>query len=200
MGHPMNRALRWLWAAAAAGLFAAADVALVLKEPAAELIVEMKASETSRAKVFFHTGEGFTESDSVTRLIPADSVVHRLSFPLPAKPVHSIRFDPLEFSGVVQIRSLSIWKPDSNVELARLVSAKVAALSEIASLTRAGEALAFKPVDPAGDPQLLLPSEQPLRIEHAATDRFSLRNRGTTALFLMLALAAAAVALWWPKV
>jgi ABC-type multidrug transport system fused ATPase/permease subunit len=199
MGHPMNRASRWLWAAAVAGIFAAADVALVLEQPAAELIVEMRASENSHAKVFFDTGEGFTESDSVTRLIRADSVAHRLSFPLPAKPVHSIRFDPLEFSGVVQIRGLFIRKTASNVELARLDSARVEPLNEIASLTPGGDALEVKTAEPAGDPQLLIPLEQPLRIEHSAADLISPRNRGATAFFTTLALGAAAVALWWPK-
>jgi hypothetical protein len=200
MGHPMNRASRWLWAAASVGIFAAADVALVLTQPAAELTVDIRASETSRAKIFFDTGSGFTERDSVTRLALADSASRRISFPLPAKPVRSIRFDPLEVSGTVQIRSVAVRKPESNAELARLDLSKVVPLNEIALLTAGGEALEIKTVEPAGDPQLYIPLEKPLHVRHSAGDFFSVRNRLATALLLLLGLSGAAVALWWPKV
>lgn len=196
----MNRASRWLWAAASVGIFAAADVALVLTKPAAELTVDLQTSETSRAKVFFDTGSGFTERDSVTRLALADSASHRISFPLPAEPVRSIRFDPLEVSGTVQIRAVAVRKPESATELTRLDLSTVVPLNEIASLTPEGEALEIKTVEPAGDPQLCLLLEKPLHIRHSAGDFFSARNRGTTAFLLLLGLSGAAMALSWQKV
>ena len=175
-GHPMIHARRWLWVAGFVGFCAVADVFLIQERPAAELAVEMQGSETSQAKVFFDTGSGYNERESVSRLLPADSVAHRLFFPLPTKTVRSIRFDPSEVAGVVQIRSVTIQKPDSHDELAQFDLSKIAPLNEIESITQRAAALEVKTVDHAVDPQLLLPLQAPLTIHHSASEVFSRSN------------------------
>jgi hypothetical protein len=196
----MIRASPWLWVAGFVGFCAAADVFLIQERPAAELAVEMQGSEASQAKVFFDTGSGYNERESVSRFLPADSVTHRLFFPLPAKTVRSIRFDPSEVGGIVQIRSVTIQKPDSHTEVARFDLSKIAPLNEIESITQRAAALEVKTVDHAVDPQLLLPLQAPLTIYHSAGEVFSRSNLRAGIWFLLLAIGGAVAAKWWPKV
>ncbi len=189
--------LRWFLPVAVTGFLACADALLVEERPSAELAIEMQSSAASQAKVYFDTGAGFNESESETRSIPADSTDHLLLFPLPAKTVRSIRFDPLEISGVVRIHAITIQKPDSHTRLRDLDLLKVTALNEIQAIGPQSSGLEVKIVDQARDPQLLLPVQRPLRIHHSAADFLSRRNLQTLAFFLLFALASVGLAYWW---
>ena len=193
----MRRLPRWLLPVAVAGFLACTDAVLVEERPSAELAIEMQSNAASQAKVFFDTGAGFNERESETRPIPADSSDHTLLFPLPAKAVRSIRFDPLEVSGGVRIHTITIQKPDSHARLRHLDLSKVGALNEIQTIAPGPAGLEVKIIDYARDPQLLLPVEKPFRIHHSAADFLSRRNLETLTLFLLFGLGAGALAWWW---
>jgi hypothetical protein len=190
----MIRIARWPSALVLFGLALTVDLAQISQRPAAELVVEMQASESSQAKVFYDTGAGFNEVESATRSIPADNAIHRLLFPLPTKPVRSIRFDPLEVTGLVQIRAVFIEKSDSDILLLQLDTSKIAPANEIRSVTARADGLEVAIVENARDPQLLLPIDRPLVFHHSADELFSRHNlRKTAVLFLLAAVAAAVI-------
>jgi hypothetical protein len=193
----MRRLPRWLLPIAVTGFLACTDAVLVEKRPSAELAIEMQSNAASQAKVFFDTGAGFNERESESRSIPADLSDHTLLFPLPAKAVRSIRFDPLEISGVVRIHAIAIQKPDSHARLRQMDLSRVEALNEIQNIASGPAGLEVKIIDYARDPQLLLPVEKPFRIHHSAGEFLSRRNLETLTLFLLFGLAAGALAWWW---
>jgi hypothetical protein len=186
---------RWLVAPAFFAAAVGANIFLIQERPAAELVMEMQTSEGSQAKVFFDTGAGYNERESATRPIPADATLHQLRFPLPSKPVRSVRFDPLEIGGRVQIRRVLIQSPDSHRRLAELDPAKIASLNEIASITRRSDRVEVAIVESARDPQLLLPIDHQLAFHHSADELFARQNARTTAILLLLAACAAGIAL-----
>jgi hypothetical protein len=196
----MRPAVRWLLPVALAGFFLGLDVVLVEQGPASELAVEMQSSEASQAKVYFDTGSGFNERESATQSVPADSASHLLLFPLPEKAVRSIRFDPLEIGGVVQIRAAAIQKPHSRARVRELDLTKIVALNEIQSLAPKPAGLEIKIAEQARDPQLLLPLPKSVRVHHSTADFLTRHNSGVTGVFLALVLVAIGIAKWWDYV
>ena len=66
------------------------------RRPAAELVIEMRASVPSQAEVYFDTGRGFNEAESAVQVVLADPIGQQLFFSMPTKTIRSIRFDPLD--------------------------------------------------------------------------------------------------------
>lgn len=192
-------ARKWPLAVAALALAIAADLVLIAHNPAAELAVELQGGQLRQARVFFDTGSGFNDLESVTRPVAPDSAYHRLFFPIPAKPVHAVRFDPIGVTGVVRIRSLSIQKPDSHDQLIQLEALKTSPLNEIAAIKADGLVAEITVVDQAGDPQLLLPVTA-LIIQHSPGEFFSRRNLLIVTFFLFLATLVLSVKVWWAQI
>src|SRR4051794_9454380 len=91
---------------AVAGLTALAvihNTSLINQQPAAELVIKMKSTVASHAEAFFDTGHGFNEAESWARNVSLAPDEQVLFFPIPAKTVYSIRFDPLQVPGTVEI-------------------------------------------------------------------------------------------------
>ena len=191
----MIRIRRWLVLPAFFAAAVAADIFLIEERPAAELVVEMQTSEGSQAQVFFDTGAGYNERESATCPILADATLHQLRFPLPLKPVRSLRFDPLAIGGTIQIRRVIIQSPDSHRRLAELDPAKIAPLNQIASITRRADRVEAVTIESARDPQLLLPIDHQLAFHHSANELFAPQNARTTAILLLIAACAAGIAL-----
>jgi hypothetical protein len=192
-------ARQWPFAIAALGLVVAADVVVIEHTPAAELAVEMQAGQISQARVFFDTGSGFNDPESVTRPVVADSAFHRLFFPLPAKPVRAVRLDLLGITGLIRIRSLAIQKPASHDPLAQLDPLKISSRNEGISIKGDGPVAAITVADQARHPQLLLPVTA-LVIQHSPDEFFSRRNLLIVAFLLLLATLVLTVKVWWPKI
>lgn len=182
-----------------AALALGTDVLLIREQPAAELVIEMQSSEASQAKVYFDTGAGFNERESSTHSILADAAVHRLAFPLPSKPVRSIRFDPLELTGAVQIRGVVVERPGTHVRLTALDSSRIIALNEIATISSHAGWTDVTIVEDARDPQLLLPINAPLEFSHSAAELFSRRNLRTVTVLLAFAGVLGIVIIRRPK-
>src|SRR5947207_14687526 len=192
-------ARKWPLAVVTLALVVAADLVLIEHNPAAELAVEIQGGQLRQASVFFDTGSGFNDLESVTRPVAADSAYHRLFFPIPAKPVRAVRFDPLGVTGVVRIRSLSSQKPDSHEQLIQLEALKISPLNEIAAIKADGLVAELTVVDQAGSPQLLFPVTA-LIIQHSPGEFFSLHNLLIVTFFLLLATLVLSVKVWWAQI
>ena len=173
---------------------------VVQRHPATTLTIDMRSNVTSHATVFFDTGQGFNESESVLRWVTGDQDSHRLVFPFPTKTVRSIRFDPLEISGVVDIRSAVIERPRSHEIIRRLDVTRFSPLNEIASISPRDGAAQVTIMDGANDPQLLLPVETAVTAYYSAAQLFSWKVLRLDALFLLAALGLFAAVRYreWP--
>jgi len=74
-----------------------------------ELHIDMKASVTAIAKVYYNTGKGFNEKDTSLYKIRGDRQYQTLYFSVPQKQVFNIRFDPLDRDGKITIRKVSLF-------------------------------------------------------------------------------------------
>ncbi|HWR39069.1 MAG TPA: hypothetical protein VN611_06185 [Patescibacteria group bacterium] len=69
--------------------------------------LQLETSEMGIGQVYFDTGEGFNERESVSfHLRPAPETMYTL--PLPSKPIRSIRIDPMERPGYFHIQALTL--------------------------------------------------------------------------------------------
>jgi len=70
-------------------------------------VIEIESSASGTSQVFFNVGNGYNEIDSIAWSIRAGAF-QRYSFPLPALPIKSIRFDPINVASVVNIKNIGI--------------------------------------------------------------------------------------------
>jgi hypothetical protein len=198
------RILRWVFVAGFVILVATRNVALVQERPAAELVIEMRASVPSQARAYFDTGRGFTEVESAAQVVSDAPSAQRLFFPLPMKTIRSIRFDPLETAGTVRISDALIQRPRTHVLMQRLDLSKIAPGNEIASLVSRNGNLEAVTDRWSTDSQLLLPWDVPLTIRHSAQQVFSGRFFRLNAIWLvfgiLLLLADHWRSCWWASV
>ncbi|MEY2482611.1 MAG: hypothetical protein QOK24_1139 [Verrucomicrobiota bacterium] len=167
---------------------------VVQRHPAATLTIDMQSSVTSHAKVFFDTGEGFTESDSVLHWVIGGRDSHRLVFPFPARTVRNIRFDPIETTGVVEVRSAVIERPRSHEVIRKFDLARISPLNQVASISLQDGTLRVTTVGDANDSQLLLPVETPVTAYYSAAQLLSWKVLRLDALWLLAALGLGAAA------
>jgi hypothetical protein len=182
------RILRWVFVAGFVVLVATRNVALVQERPAAELVIEMRASVPSQAKVYFDTGRGFTEVDSAAQVVSDAPSAQRFFFPLPTKTIRAIRFDPLETAGTVRISAALIQRPRTHVLMQRLDLSKIAPGNGIASLVSRDGNLEAVTDRRSTDSQLLLPWDVPLTIRHSAQQVFSGRFFRLNAIWLVFGI------------
>jgi hypothetical protein len=160
---------------------------VVQRHPAATLTIEMQSSVTSHAKVFFDTGKGLNESESDRREVTGDRESHRLYFPFPAKTVRSIRFDPIEAAGIVELRSAVVERPSHEI-VRRFDVTRISPLNQIASLSVQDKIARVVTTEEANDPQLLLPLDTPVTAYYSAAQLFSWSVLRQDALWLLGAL------------
>jgi hypothetical protein len=171
---------------------------VVQRHPAATLTIDMQSTVTSHAKVFFDTGQGFNESESDQRWVTTDRDSHLLVFPFPAKTVRRIRFDPIETTGVVEIRSAVIERPDSHEVIRNFELARISALNQVASISVQDATARVTTVAEANDPQLLLPVETPITAYYSAAQILSWKVLRLDALWLLVALGVAVAVRYRP--
>ena len=184
----------WVTIASLLVFIGTVNTLVVQRHPAATLTIDMQSSVTSHAKVFFDTGEGFTESDSVLHWVIGDRDSHRLVFPFPAKTVRNIRFDPIETTGVVEVRSAVIERPRSHEVIRKFDLARISPLNQVASISLQDGTLRVTTVEDANDSQLLLPVETPVTAYYSAAQLLSWKVLRLDALWLLAALGLGAAA------
>jgi len=72
------------------------------------LEAELRASQAAVCQVYYDVGRGVSEQDSARQLIPGGNQTVRLSLPLPEGRYRSLRLDPLDRSGSVELGDLCI--------------------------------------------------------------------------------------------
>lgn len=174
------------------------NTVIVQRHPAATLTIDMQSSVTSHAKVFFDTGEGFTEPESDLRWVIGDGSPHRLYFPFPAKTVRNIRFDPIETAGVVEVRSVVIERPRSHEVIRKFDLTRIAPLNQIASISLLDGRARVTTAEDANDSQVLLPVDTPVTAYYSAAQLFSWNVLRLDALWLLAALGLIAAARYQP--
>lgn len=98
-----------------------------------EIQIEMKASVTATAKVYYDTGKGFDEKSASSYKIKAGQQYQSLLFSVPKKPVINIRFDPLDRPGKFAIRKVSLFL-GKNKQIQSIGLQSIYPLNEIKSI------------------------------------------------------------------
>lgn len=76
--------------------------------PGFQLEIDAVAPGAALAQLFWDTGHGFNEAQSVQRTYENHGGLQTLRLPLPLQPVTGFRFDPLDRDGRLQIRSIRL--------------------------------------------------------------------------------------------
>lgn len=168
---------------------ATVNTLVVQRHPAATLTIDMQSNVSSNAKVFFDTGRGFNESESHLRSVTGDQKSHLLFFPFPTKTVRGIRFDPIEKTGIVEIRSAVIERPDSHEVVRKFDLVRIFPLNQIASISMRDGAATITTIGEANDPQLLLPVDTPVTAYYSAAQILSWKVLRLDAIWLLAASA-----------
>ena len=76
--------------------------------PGMNLEFDLIVQHPSPAQLFWDTGAGFNEKQSVWRAYEAHEAQQTLRFPLPADPLRGLRFDPLTAEGRLVVRGIRV--------------------------------------------------------------------------------------------
>jgi len=70
--------------------------------------ITIQSSVSDQAVLYYDTGRGFGEQETIRHDIPGDGQFHVLSFELPRKTIYRLRFDPLRKPARVAVREVSV--------------------------------------------------------------------------------------------
>jgi hypothetical protein len=73
---------------------------------------DLTVDRPSPAQLFWDTGAGFNETQSVSRNYEPDGRLQTLHFPLPAEPMRALRFDPLTDEGQLVVHCIRVVDQD----------------------------------------------------------------------------------------
>ena len=203
---------RWIPALLAAVLFSAVVVVPFL--PASHrraapfcLTVRMASSAAGHVQVYYDSGRGFREEDSIAVPLAQSATALPYRLPLPTGAFRALRFDPIDRDGTVTIAGPRLIDPAGRPVRDFPLSA-FQPIHQIQSLREAGGQLEVVVTPRGDDPQLLLAFDPPLILathwEDAARDWLE-RSAGVLAGLLVLGglarvwrrrLSPAAVAGW----
>jgi hypothetical protein len=118
------------------------------------LLLDIKTSMPETAQIFYDDGSGFSEANSAKARLKGNGVFEQIEFAIPAENLNALRFDPLEKSGSLEVRSVNIKSGDqqSQIPLDQITPANQIAKTQI----REG-VLLIETLPGATDPQLNLP-------------------------------------------
>ena len=194
---------RWVVPAALLVLVALHNVAMVQRQPAAELAIQMRVSSSARVKAYFDTGSGFNERQSIAQTIVTTPIAQHLFLPVPTGTIRSIRLDPFEATGTIEISNATIERPRTHVLLRRFDLSKIIPGDKIASLVVRDGAVEATATEPLTHAQFTLPCDPPLTISYTARQIFSNRFFRINAIWLLfgtfLFLADRLRNRWWPR-
>ena len=87
-------------------------------QPSFSLRMAIKTTEPQIAQLFYNTGSGISEENSVTSTLPGDGRFHDCFFPIPAQSIQGFRFDPAMSVGALVIKKADIvMEITSNVHI-----------------------------------------------------------------------------------
>lgn len=77
-------------------------------KPGLQLEIDLRIDHPAYAQLFWDTGQGFNENESLHRDYEVHTYLQTLRFPLPATPLKDLRFDPLDGEAQVDIREIRV--------------------------------------------------------------------------------------------
>ena len=113
-------------------------------------VVDMKASRQGISQVFFDAGHGYNQQDSSAIQIHGGSL-QTIVFPLPAKAIKSIRFDPTNTSSVVKIKDARIENKHGDI-MKKFPLKDFRAIQQINKMDISDGTLIIHTVENANDP------------------------------------------------
>jgi hypothetical protein len=142
------------------------------------LSLEVKSSKPNTAQIYYDVGSGFSEAYSAKAKLKGSGVFEQIKFTIPVGNLKALRFDPLENSGSVELRSVKLKSADKQNQL---LLDKITPANQIAKTEIRNGVLLVETQLGALDPQLTLPipHESPTpgkRIEATDKSSTSLRN------------------------
>lgn len=129
-----------------------------------QVTMRISAESEQIAQIFFDTGQGYSENESVAIGLTSDGAFHDYRFLLPRKTISHIRFDPLNGAGTVMIRDLKIIDGLGRIHERFSVSA-LTPLHQIQSMEYTGTAISIRTHSGAQDPQMDLALKQQLHLQ-----------------------------------
>jgi hypothetical protein len=76
--------------------------------PGLSLEFDLVAGSPAMAQLFFDTGQGYNETESIRKLYEPHQGLQTLRYPLPEKALKALRFDPRENEGQLEIRGIRV--------------------------------------------------------------------------------------------
>lgn len=77
-------------------------------KPGLQLEIDLRIDHPAYAQLFWNSGRGFNESDSVRQDYEVHPYLQTLRFPLPSTPLKDLRFDPLDGEAQIDIREIRV--------------------------------------------------------------------------------------------
>ncbi len=121
--------------------------------PGAALEFDLRIEQPLAAQLFWDTGNGFREEDSIRCKYAPHSNLQTISIPLPSLPLKQLRFDPLDGDATVVIRGIKVVDQAKRT-VAVIPLKELQAESQIAQCSVNDEALTIVPVPGSKDPIL----------------------------------------------
>ena len=121
--------------------------------PGLSLEFDLVCSGPASSQLFWDTGAGFNEAQSLRQTYEPHLGLQILRFPLTAKPIRALRFDPSETEGKLLIRGIRIIDAGQNTR-AVLPFDSLQAMREIASLKAGPTELVVETTPGSKDPIL----------------------------------------------
>jgi hypothetical protein len=112
---------------------------------------DVAVDHPSPAQLFWDTGAGFSEKESVLRDYNPNAGFHALRFPLPGVPILSLRFDPLIAEGRLEIRQIQIVDANRRTRLV-VPLASLRAGQQITAIDITGNQAVIRTTPGANDP------------------------------------------------
>lgn len=125
-----------------------------LNEPGDDILyleIACAANQNGDVRVFYDTGRGFNELNTISWPISPTTQTYTYTFPLPDAPLTAFRIDPLTNGGVLTIRNLRIIDR-RGAEVQRWLPETVHPTHQIESIRRRGELWDIKSTPGADDP------------------------------------------------
>jgi hypothetical protein len=131
-----------------------ANFELVPRAPVLRLEIDLAVNRPIQAQLFWDTGHGFNEDESLRRNYAPNSIVQTLRFDLPrGRPIRALRFDPFDAAGEIRLVGIRVMDSAWHTRLRLPVSA-LHASQQIAALEVRDDQAVVRTTPDATDPIL----------------------------------------------
>ena len=166
--------------------------------PSGSLRLELRSGLTSRARVYFDTGDGFKEEESVSRPISAAPEAQTLFFPLPPLPVQHAQI-VLEGSALaLNLHAVSVVRDEDGSEVRAFEPESITGGEGVDVLTPNVEGLQIVTSSKATATKLQLPLNPPISLGRGAGAWAVRLLLVDVPLFALYALCAFVALFGWP--